>query len=499
MRSGAGTRLSGWVRASGWRVAASLGSGGLVWLSVPPWGWWPLALLGLLALERLLANQTAKTRFWQGLGFGVGWLFPATFWMVDFSPLGYFAAGIVFSGLYGLVGAACPPDNSRYMALPALFVLAAAIRWRWPFGGVPLATLPMSQVDTPWVSTVRLLGPLLLVGVCVAIAMMGAAALERRWQAVLVLGVVVGAFMGWAALAPRGSVTDKVDVAIVQGGGPQRTRAVDSNPALVLQRHMEASRLVQTPVDLVLWPEDVVDIEGRFYNSTQQQQLAALAKELDATLIAGVVEDVSDTQGANFAGVFLPDGTYSARYDKVRLVPFGEYVPLRWLIEPLAPDYLPKRDMRKGQTPAVVDTPVGQLGVAISWEIFFEDRARDAIGNGGSLLLNPTNGSSYWLTIVQTQQIASSRLRAIETGRWVAQAAPTGFSAFVNPDGEVLMRTAVSEQKVIQTTVELREGQTLATRVGPWPMIALALAALLAAWLIAWLRAWPKSVKKSVE
>jgi apolipoprotein N-acyltransferase len=86
----------------------------------------------------------------------------------------------------------------------------------------------------------------------------------------------------------------------------------------------------------------------------------------------------------------------------------------------------------------VVDTPVGPLGIVISWEVFFADRARDAIGNGGEVLLNPTNGSSYWLTQVQTQQVASSRLRAIETGRWELQAAPTGFSALVDPAGNLL-------------------------------------------------------------
>jgi len=236
-------------------------------------------------------------------------------------------------------------------------------------------------------------------------------------------------------------------------------------------------------VDLVVWPEDVVDVHGLFVNSEERQRLAELATELDATLVAGVVEDVSATEAANFAAVFSPDGSLINRYDKVRLVPFGEYVPLRSLIEPLAPDYLPAGDMRRGDTPAVVDTPVGRLGVSISWEIFFEDRARDAIGNGGKVLLNPTNGASYWLTIVQTQQIASSRLRALETGRWVVQSAPTGFSAFVDPDGNVYQRTAVSERKVIQAEVELRTGQTLATRAGPWPMIAFALAALAAAWM----------------
>jgi apolipoprotein N-acyltransferase len=76
---------------------------------------------------------------------------------------------------------------------------------------------------------------------------------------------------------------------------------------------------------------------------------------------------------------------------------------------------------------------------------------------------------------VQTQQIASSRLRAMETGRWVLQAAPTGLSAIVTPDGEVLDRTSVSERAVVQGTVELREGLTIYTKVGDWPMALLAL------------------------
>ena len=476
-------RLAVWARKSGWTAAGSLAAGGLVALSMPPWGWWPLALIGLLALERLIADQPIGARAWRGFGFGAGWLFPATFWMVDFTLPGYLAVCVVFSVLYGLTGAACPPGLSRWVALPGLFVLAGAIRWRWPFGGVPLATLPMSQVDTPWATTVRVLGPLLLVGVTVALAMVLAAALERRWQGALALAVVVLGFLGWAALAPRGSAIETIDVAVVQGGGPQRTRAANTEPGVVFERHLEASQLVQKPVDLVVWPEDVVDVHGLFANSEERLRLAELAQELNATLVAGVVEDVSATEAANFAAVFAPDGTMLGRYDKVRLVPFGEYVPPRAPIEPLAPDYLPARDMRRGDTAAVLDTPAGRLGVSISWEIFFEDRARDAIGNGGEVLLNPTNGSSYWLTVVQTQQIASSRLRALETGRWVAQAAPTGFSAFIDPGGNVHQRTAVSERKVIQAEVELRTGQTLATRSGPWPMLALAAATLLAAWL----------------
>ena len=82
--------------------------------------------------------------------------------------------------------------------------------------------------------------------------------------------------------------------------------------------------------------------------------------------------------------------------------------------------------------------------------------------------------------------MASSRLRAVETDRWVLQAAPTGYSAIVTPDGEVVDRSAISERKVIQGTVERRSGLTLATRVGSWPVLVLAAAAMALGWISDW-------------
>ena len=152
----------------------------------------------------------------------------------------------------------------------------------------------------------------------------------------------------------------------------------------------------------------------------------------------------------------------------------------RVVVELLA--HLAHRDVRPGTDQAILETDVGTLGISISWEIFFDHRARDAIGNGGQVLLNPTNGSSYWLTIVQSQQIASSRLRAVETDRFVLQAAPTGFSGVIAPDGEVLQRTGVSEQKVLYDTIELSEGRTLSVQLGAWPMIVYGVVALAVVW-----------------
>jgi apolipoprotein N-acyltransferase len=202
-------------------------------------------------------------------------------------------------------------------------------------------------------------------------------------------------------------------------------------------------------------------------------------------VIACIVENSGDTKFLNFSVVVRPDGTYGDRYEKVHRVPFGEYVPLRSLIAPFAGPALTARDAVPGKGPAVVRTDHGTFGVVISWEVFFGDRARAAIRDGGQILLNPTNGSTYTLTLVQTQQVAASRLRAIETGRWVVQAAPTGFSAVIDPSGKVLQRTGISEQKVLRAVVPRRAGFTIYTRTGDLPTIAAALALLAAAWLLA--------------
>ena len=111
------------------------------------------------------------------------------------------------------------------------------------------------------------------------------------------------------------------------------------------------------------------------------------------------------------------------------------------------------------------------MATVISWEVFFGGRAREGVTDGATVILNPTNGASYTGTIVQTQQVASSRLRAIETGRWVVQAAPTGFTAIINANGDVLQRTSVSEQRVIYATVDLRTGDTWYVSVGDGPFI----------------------------
>ncbi|MFV0525210.1 MAG: nitrilase-related carbon-nitrogen hydrolase, partial [Acidimicrobiales bacterium] len=105
---------------------------------------------------------------------------------------------------------------------------------------------------------------------------------------------------------------------------------------------------------------------------------------------------------------------------------------------------------------------------------------------GAELLINPSNAASYWLTQVQTQQVASNRLRAIENDRWTLQLTPTGLSAVIDPDGRVEQRTDVGEQAVLVDTVEMRSGETIATRLGPWPLAVYGVAVVALSW------GWPR-------
>jgi apolipoprotein N-acyltransferase len=236
-----------------------------------------------------------------------------------------------------------------------------------------------------------------------------------------------------------------------------------------------------------VWPENVVDVDT-FAGSDELALIAAEAERLGVPILVGVTEDVAGDPEhfTNAEIVVAPSGDVTDRYDKVRRVPFGEYVPLRGLLEALgAPVDQIGRDALAGSGPAVLDVPLAdgstvRVGVVISWEVFFGGRAREGVREGGGVVVNPTNGASYTGTIVQTQQVASSRLRAVETGRWVAQAAPTGFSAFISPSGEVIDRTAIGERAVIRHPVEVRTGDTWYTRLGDGPVIVTLLVAFLA-------------------
>ena len=473
-------------RSSLAHAAISLGAGALVAASLPPWGWWPLAFVGIAVLDRLVADQPAGVRFRRGALFSVGWLAPGMGWMWYLSAPGYMAAVALYAGLHGAALAIIPAGRWRWLALPAALTVAEAIRFSFPFGGAPLASLAISQVAGPLAPLARIGGPLLLTWATLMVGVALSMLWERRdWRPAFAIAPVA-VLLAVAVVAPDGTPTGRtIEVAFVQGGGPQGTRASNTRARDVVERHLAATRTLAPGPDLVVWPENVIDV-ARFETSVERDEVAAEAARLGVPIIVGITEDaVGEDAFVNAQVVVLPDGTISSRYEKVRRVPFGEYMPMRGLLGALgAPvDEVP-RDALAGTGPAYLDTPEGRVAVVISWEVFFGGRARDGVGNGGLFLINPTNGSSYTGTVLQSQQVASSRLRSIETGRWEVQVSPTGFSAFITPDGDVLQRTGVSEQAVRTQDIELRDGSTIYVRIGDLPIVGLAALVLLACLIV---------------
>jgi apolipoprotein N-acyltransferase len=376
-----------------------------------------------------------------------------------------------------------------------------------PFGGVPLATLPIGQAGGPLAGTVRFGGVILLTWVVfqIGFALAGpspfvpqmARTRGRRnrgqWHGAIGLVAAVAVVVVAATAAPTGTGTTAqpptLRVAMVQGGGPQGTRAIHSDSRVVMERHLEATRTIRAgSADLVVWPENVIDVVA-LAGSPELAEVAAEAARIGAPFAVGITEDAPDDHFINAQAIVTETGEVISRYEKVHRVPFGEYMPLRSLLHALgAPTDLVPRDAVAGTNPGYLDipTPGGKVRAAtvISWEVFFGNRAADGVEHGGTFILNPTNGSSYTGTILQSQQVASSRLRAIENGRWVVQVSPTGFTAFVSPDGDVLDRSAVSEQKVVIRTISLKSGRTWYSHLGDTPFVILMLLVLAGSWVV---------------
>lgn len=462
---------------------AALASGIALAAALPPVGLWPLGPLSVGILARLLHQSGARRRATIGAAAGLAYFAIGLLWAADFSVPGFVLLCLLEAGFVALACLAVPPGRAAVLGLPAALVLMEAVRARWPLGGLPLAGLALGQADGPLATVARVGGPL---GIVLLVGMAGTAlgSIGRPRSGTFVAGVLIGV-AGTAIvapLAPAGRSTGDLSIAAVQGGGRRGVRALDSDPGDVFRRHLQATDRVQGPVEVVLWPEDVVDVPRPVTETPEGAQLAALAQRRRTTVVAGVVEDAPSRRFRNAAVAWGPDGRVVARYEKVHRVPFGEYVPARALVRRLADLAAVPRDAIPGRGPGRLETPAGRLGVLISYEVFFPDRARGAVRAGADVLLVPTNASSYGGRQVPDMELAAARLRAIETGRWVVQAAPTGYSAVVSPSGEVAQRTSLGCAAVLRAVVRRRQGATIYTRAGDAPILLLALVGLIGSW-----------------
>jgi apolipoprotein N-acyltransferase len=456
-----------------------------------------LGFAGAGLLYWRLAGLRLRTRVWSGWLAGLGCYAIGLFWARAFNWYGAVVLIVLEALFFAAAAGATPPRRGRAVAFVGAYTLAECVRMAWPFGGLPLGGVFLGQARGPLVELARLGGPLLITagvwagGVALATV---AAFLWAQYHRVggpsvvgaasIIVGLVALGVVG--TVAPDGGTPVRMlRVALVQGGGHRGLSKQQVSPTTVFAAQLAAMSAVaaaRPSPRLVLWPEDVVGLGRPLAGSPQGALLGKLARQLDTTLVAGVTEPASDTTFRNEVVAWGPHGQIVGVFEKVHRVPFGEYVPLRPLFAHFANLSGVPVDAVPGHGTGLMRTPAGPLGLLVSFEVFYAGRSHESVRAGAQLLAVPTNTSSYGTSQVPTQETAAAIVQAVETGRDLVQAAPTGFSTVVTQRGVVLQRSTLGRRQVLLATVALRRGLTLYDHWGDLPLLALAALALAVGW-----------------
>ena len=480
----------------GWRPVVAVVSGLVVYLAFPPAGLWFLAPVGVALL--VLACRGAS--LWAGVGLGLlhgmALFVPLVEWAASLAGLPALLALSLLEALFlGLLGGALSAV-ARMPGWPlwtaALWVGEEALRSRLPFGGFTWGRLAFSQAESPLLPLAALGGAPLLT---FALAALGAVlawalAVRRRPTARVVAAALAGvlAVLVVPTLVPSASGPGaSVRVALVQGNVPRLGLSFNDQRAAVLNNHVDATRALAADVragrverpDLVVWPENASDVDP-FGDPAAYALIDGAVRDVGVPTLVGALLQGPGDQVRNAGVVWDPVTGPGEIYVKRKLVPFGEYVPLRGLVSQVTDLVaLVPRDFAAGDRPGVLDVGPARLGDLMCYEIAFDGPVRDVVQAGGRVITVQTNNATFGRSAQTEQQLAMGRLRAVEHGRAVLVAATSGISAVIRPDGAVTQRAEVFTPAVLVADVPLRDERTLATRLGAAPEVVLSLAGAL--------------------
>ncbi len=465
---------------------------------------WPVQLLVPVGVALLvLAAHRAPWRVALSSGglFGLVFLGWTLHWLApSIGVTAWIALTLVQAAWLALCGLAIAL-TSRLPGWPAW----AAVSWTatenlrasQPLGGMPWGRLAFTTPDTPWAALLPLLGAtgttLVLAGLGAALAA-GAFSIRRRPGWALVVAGAAGATLLVGVFTPpqsAASTDETVRVAIVQGGVPgSGTRVVDHHREVTDDHAAETVRLTSSPTwaadrpDFVLWPENATAVDP---GEDERARIALISSTQAAgvPVLAGSVTDGPSSSTARNQAIVWTDSGPAARYTKQHLVPFGEYVPFRWLASRASSRVAQiRRDMLPG--PRADALPVGgvRVAVALCFDIAYDDVLGPQIGDGAGLVTVLTSNAMFLGTAQLDQQWTITRARALETGRSVLVASVNGVSGAIGPDGAVLERLPARETTSAVVTVPWTTRTTPAVRMGPWPGRAVYAAAAVALLLV---------------
>ncbi|MFJ9454443.1 apolipoprotein N-acyltransferase [Kitasatospora sp. NPDC101447] len=498
-RPGRGARALAKVRAGLPRTGLAALAGLLLALAFPPYDLWPLSLLGVAALSLLTRGRTFRQGLWTGFAFGLPFFLMLLSWLRVVGWDATVGLSVVEALFLALLGGALAV-TSRLPGWPlwaaCLWITQEWARDRLPLGGFPWGRLAFANTATPYTPLAALGGaPLVTFAVALSGALLAWAALRLRGPrrapraaALAALGAVAALLAGYVVPVPT-AAADTVKVAIVQGNVPNPGMDFLGRPMMVLNNHASATeRLaadiaagnVQRP-DVVIWPENSSDLDP-FSDPLAYERIDEAVKAIGVPTLVGTLVDGPDAQHVQNEGiVWDPRSGPGASYTKQHPVPFGEYVPFRaQLMKVITRLQRVARDFYPGDHNGVMQLGPARIGDVICFEVAYDEIVRDTVDSGARVLVVQTNNATYAKTGQPEQQLAMSRLRAVEHGRAVLIAATSGISAVISPDGTVEQRTQELTPAELSATVPLRDGTTVADRVGAAPEWTLAIGGLLA-------------------
>jgi apolipoprotein N-acyltransferase len=471
-------------------VAAA--SGLLLSSAFPRTGVWVLAFVGVGGALAALRGRNARTGALVGFVFGVTFWFSLIEWVTLFlGPVPLLALGLLQALLVSAGGALIAvayravgrlaPDRVGRLVLAPLVVAAAwttreTVAGTWPYGGFAWGRVAASQSTSPFAFLAAWVG---LTGLSFAIVWLSALALAliteprglgvRRREAALprLLAATVATAALLAVPAFPITVTGSMRIAAVQPNSHAGYFDPAFDPAANLRKVVSTTAgAVGQGADLVVWPEgaamyDAVNDQGL------QQQLDIVSDVVGAPLLTGSITQRGDAT-YNSSVLWTPSGGVTALYDKVRPVPFGEYVPDRAFWTPFAPELLAMvgRDYTPGTRDAVFDVGRAKIGVNICFDIVDDGLLLGSVADGAQVLVAQTNNADFGDTAENEQQLGIARLNAIATGRALVSDSTVASTTAIGPDGRTLATTKPFTATTMVVDVPLASGITPAVSFG---------------------------------
>ncbi|GGX03011.1 apolipoprotein N-acyltransferase [Streptomyces lomondensis] len=484
-------------------AAAAALSGLVLYVSFPPRTLWWLALPAFAVFGWVLRGRSWKAGLGLGYLFGLGFLLPLLVWTgVEVGPGPWLALAAIEAVFIALVGAGVAVV-SKLPGWPvwaaAVWIAGEAARARVPFHGFPWGKIAFGQADgvflplaaaggTPVLGfAVVLCGFGLYEVVRLAVSWRRTGTVRRAAAAVGLLSVAVPVV---GAVAARPLVSDKaedgsVTVAVIQGNVPRAGLEFNAQRRAVLDYHARETERLAAEIkagkvarpDFVLWPENSSDIDP-FANLDARAVIDTAAKAVGVPIsVGGVVE--RDGKLYNEQILWDPAKGPVDTYDKRQIQPFGEYLPLRSLIGAINANWtaMVRQDFSRGTEPGVFTMDGAKVGLVTCYEAAFDWTVRSEVTDGAQMISVPSNNATFDRSEMTYQQLAMSRVRAVEHSRTVAVPVTSGVSAFIMPDGKITQRTGMFVADSLVQKVPLRSSLTPATRLGVLPEIALVLVA----------------------